>query len=693
MKGISLVALLLVRARCLDPELTKTNTKDPMTSLICTPAFTFSDTDQLPEEITFSCLNAVYTVSKTDFERDCSRAKKVLEESLNPQFAKGWEIFFTFLQKPSAWKFTTIEEFFQLVNCVLLTGSQGWIAAITKLPLEELCSDFQTAWKLLETLTHPEQSEDGLLRFLQTTFMQLSIRESQKDKPEHLRIVERRSTAMQDVRLSLVPQALVHHLTSLFSNLRHFCLTTPQLLPTLQTLLPQFKQLRHISLQVDPSRDFPLALFESCGQLERIIVEGSELPIRDTLAGINPFKNPQALPHLSHLTLRQVKLKDSLGSIVKLPNLSELDLKDSRLSSLQKSLRQLRDCKKLTSLNVSNLLPSGFFRECLDGFVTYRDGCHDSYLNGPTLLLSKALPNLNITPKPQMKDYRYFDEVIISQDQLNALNSPSKYVYAPNDVDSATNQQLAALLTQVKSEHKNWPVEDATHDDNVRYNGGYPKDMYPAYDHNRYKGLDPAYVNVSCIDCFDGRQRLAMQEPVSQNAKGKFWTMVEQDVSLIVMVKEQKDDPYYPVKAGEPVTYIGPKGQSIIVELIETMPISLNITRRTFKVGQKTVSHLQVNWVDNHGHDPDELLTLLHHIIAIEDQNPGATCVHCAAGVGRTGTLLGALFMLKRLQNQNKDVLFNLEALLRGLRQWRMWMILRSAQLRTLLDLFKLIQS
>jgi protein tyrosine phosphatase len=281
-------------------------------------------------------------------------------------------------------------------------------------------------------------------------------------------------------------------------------------------------------------------------------------------------------------------------------------------------------------------------------------------------------------------DNRQFDQVLLSP----AISGSALYIFSAQEVDFVSSIDLCALLTKVCVEHENWPAEVACQDENVLQNNGYPLNMYVPYDYNLPSG---PYINASVITSFDGRKRIATQEPLTFAARCRFWRMVEEEnVSLIVRAREFAFGSYFPIDSKEPKLF-----GTLSIELQETIQITKNATLRKLKVGSRIVSHLQIDWLDNEGFlDMQELLTILERIDAIErEAPPGATCIHCGAGVGRTGTIFGALFLYKRHLEMYAKALFNLDALLYGLRQWRMWMIVTDKQLRTLLNLFKYLQS
>lgn len=170
------------------------------------------------------------------------------------------------------------------------------------------------------------------------------------------------------------------------------------------------------------------------------------------------------------------------------------------------------------------------------------------------------------------------------------------------------------------------------------------------YDHNLIQSI-PHYINASPMQ-FGPHRYIAAQGPRA-NTFNEFWQMVfSENVSLIVSVTNEtedrkgwnsfKFDRFWPTFGME-------KYGEIDVELLNEEVVQEwdgrpeRLVRRSFIVrcdGQtRDVTHLHMeNWMDGGVIHPDSLYHLAMH--ADRHKQSGAITVHCAAGVGRTGTFI-----------------------------------------------------
>lgn len=182
----------------------------------------------------------------------------------------------------------------------------------------------------------------------------------------------------------------------------------------------------------------------------------------------------------------------------------------------------------------------------------------------------------------------------------------------------------------------------------------YPKNKenrwgFP-YDHNLIQSI-PHYINASPMQ-FGSHRYIAAQGPRA-NTFNEFWHMVwTEHVSLIVSVTNETEDrkgwnqfkfdrfwPTYDMECFGDIT------AQFLNETVlqEWAGRQERLIRRTFMVSHhhesRYITHLHMeNWMDGSVIHPDSLYHLSLH--ADRYKQNGAIAVHCAAGVGRTGTFI-----------------------------------------------------
>lgn len=196
----------------------------------------------------------------------------------------------------------------------------------------------------------------------------------------------------------------------------------------------------------------------------------------------------------------------------------------------------------------------------------------------------------------------------------------------------------------------------------------YPKNKenkwgFP-YDHNLIQSI-PHYINASPMQ-FGAHRYIAAQGP-RENTFNEFWHMVwSEGVLLIVSVTNEKEDQkdwsqfkfdrFWPVMGDE-------RYGNITVEFLKDQVIQEwegrqeRLLRRCFLVTYNNqtryITHLHMeNWMDSGVIHPDSLYHLTLH--ADKYKQNGAIAVHCAAGVGRTGTFIAFHSLYHDLLNAMK---------------------------------------
>lgn len=635
-----------------------------LSSILSWPAYFGPAVD---DDIVLCCQENSYRVSKELFESDLLFGKSLLQRGLDAKYAKGWAVFFAYLEGPSLYHYENVEVFEQLLHCVRLSGSNRWKAALRRIALEIKSTELEDAWKSLQTLNKPD--DETIIDAVQNSLAALCLEQGQ------MQPIAQYGHTVEKLQLELLPAQFA----SLFPNLCELTITTIRSWNLLGTIYPQNSTLRAITLQLSEHATIPLHVVEGCFGLQQLSVKGSNQSGAPAFfTGVQPFMAPNHLTNLREIVFKTVAIRQgTLGSLCSLPSLETLHLANSYLSPLQE-LQGLGTSSSLRWLRINDLSSFGTFTHCIDGPLTSLSAMnYGSFLKGALHLLKQKLPQIALEPPHLFTDYRTFAEVILLPD-----SSPFRpnYLYDLTTVDTVTVSELSALLSMANSEHFSLSAEVGCETDNATINNGYPSNVYAPYDYNRVTSVGP-YLNASICKGPDGRKRIACQEPRTPQARAHFWQMVEKEnVSLIVMVKEA-GEPYFPFNNAKIAV-------TILEERTETF-----FTFRRLQVNQKEVCHLQVKWDDNQGIDPVVFNTVLETVMPLEKNQQESTLIHCAAGVGRTGTFLAGIYLKYLLKSQPKVALFNLKALLLGMRQQRMFMVIATAQLICLLKLFKLIQS
>lgn len=171
------------------------------------------------------------------------------------------------------------------------------------------------------------------------------------------------------------------------------------------------------------------------------------------------------------------------------------------------------------------------------------------------------------------------------------------------------------------------------------------------YDHNLIQSI-PGYINASPME-FDSQRYIAAQGP-RQNTQDDFWHMVwAENVTLIVTVTNEQEmwKGLMQMKFERfwPRGYIQQYGQILVEQINDQFvkewedgraeKIRLRLYNVTNNDQKRQIAHLHLeNWPDNGVVHPESLIALAEH--TDEWKQNGTIAVHCAAGVGRTGTFI-----------------------------------------------------
>ncbi|CAO2637004.1 Receptor-type tyrosine-protein phosphatase V [Lemmus lemmus] len=240
------------------------------------------------------------------------------------------------------------------------------------------------------------------------------------------------------------------------------------------------------------------------------------------------------------------------------------------------------------------------------------------------------------------------------------------------------HQAFFQEFEELKEVGKEQPRLEAEHPDNTTKNR-YPHVL--PYDHSRVRLAQLAgephsdYINANFIPGYSHPQEfIATQGPLKRTLED-FWRLVwEQQVQVIIMLTVGMEngrvlcEHYWPVNS-TPVTH-----GHITIHLLGEEPEE-EWTRREFQLQHGTqqkqlrVKQLQfTTWPDHSVPEaPSSLLTfveLVREQVHVT-QGKGPTLVHCSAGVGRTGTFVALLRLLKQLEEEQTVDVFNTVYMLR----------------------------
>jgi protein tyrosine phosphatase len=140
------------------------------------------------------------------------------------------------------------------------------------------------------------------------------------------------------------------------------------------------------------------------------------------------------------------------------------------------------------------------------------------------------------------------------------------------------------------------------------------------------------YYNGSLIIIND-LQFIAMEAPSAQTLPRFFYALLDTNTSLLVRLTPQKENNV------EVCFHYWNKNDKLII------PIHKN--------NQKEIDYLSTDdWSDNTATNVTTLLDLILKAKTIYNPNNGPMAVHCAGGVGRTGTFIAAYCIIKEIDKQ-----------------------------------------
>ncbi|XP_067673966.1 receptor-type tyrosine-protein phosphatase H-like isoform X2 [Haliotis asinina] len=191
------------------------------------------------------------------------------------------------------------------------------------------------------------------------------------------------------------------------------------------------------------------------------------------------------------------------------------------------------------------------------------------------------------------------------------------------------------------------------------------------------------YINANYIPGYKSpREYIATQGPMTGTVSD-FWRMIwEQDVSIIIMLSDllekgkPKVDKYWPDNLKEPVQY-----GDIIVEMINYSPLNkyvMKIFQLTVGEESRKVRHYFLpGWQDFGANlTPDDVISFVRDVrMQTKPTDKGPICVHCSAGVGRTGTYISLDVFKQAIDEENFEKELDVFDFVMKMRENRSYMV------------------
>ncbi|XP_071114596.1 tyrosine-protein phosphatase 10D-like [Haliotis cracherodii] len=208
---------------------------------------------------------------------------------------------------------------------------------------------------------------------------------------------------------------------------------------------------------------------------------------------------------------------------------------------------------------------------------------------------------------------------------------------------------------------------------------------------------DSDYINANYIPGYNSpREYIATQGPMTGTV-ADFWRMLwEQDVNIIIMLSDllekgkPKVDRYWPENINEPVQH-----GEIIVEMINYSPLNkyvIKIFKITKRDESRKVRHYFLpGWQDFGANlTSDDVISFVRDVrMTIKPTEKGPICVHCSAGVGRTGTYVSLDVFMQAIDEENFDKELDVFDFVMRMRENRSYMVQTEKQYIFIYDTIK----
>nr|CCC93809.1 putative tyrosine specific protein phosphatase [Trypanosoma congolense IL3000] len=165
------------------------------------------------------------------------------------------------------------------------------------------------------------------------------------------------------------------------------------------------------------------------------------------------------------------------------------------------------------------------------------------------------------------------------------------------------------------------------------------------------------YINGNFVDLDLPHKFVACQAPVPQGMPDFLETLAHGKVNLVLMLTKLREggvlkaDRYWPEEGEEELSFPLPEGGVVTVRMDPEVPYevdsTLDITRRKLIInmpGKPPHQLLQVQYTGWPDHGVPESAAAFDALLSVikDSTTTSPILIHCSAGIGRTGTLIGA---------------------------------------------------
>ena len=289
----------------------------------------------------------------------------------------------------------------------------------------------------------------------------------------------------------------------------------------------------------------------------------------------------------------------------------------------------------------------------------------------------------------------------VPTDLLPPYTSLEEHVFSVEIVQSEFKERVTDLweneFDQLTEEYNSlggiemrYPAEVAV-SDAIRGKNRY-RNILP-YDRSRVVlSSDPLvpgsdYINASHIPGSLVSQRFISSQGPKENTVNDFWQMLwENRVKHLVMLTrvvergKKKCEQYWPDKVGDGV-HMGPFYVTLVNLVRENLWVSREMVVRKGAKEKQLVKQFQfVGWPDFEApRFPQDLILFMRKVKYEIGQDTSTLCVHCSAGVGRSGTFISLFNLMEAIANGSDISIFNV---VNDMREYRPQMVQSWAQYR-----------
>ncbi|KHJ94591.1 Protein-tyrosine phosphatase, partial [Oesophagostomum dentatum] len=231
--------------------------------------------------------------------------------------------------------------------------------------------------------------------------------------------------------------------------------------------------------------------------------------------------------------------------------------------------------------------------------------------------------------------------------------------------------------------------------------GNRPKTAWDAHpDKNRYRevfcidatrvaltwpsGSNSDYIHANWVNSVEKKKKFICTQGPMEKTVDDFWRMIWQEkcrsIVMLCNVMEcgkQKCEQYWPLKADQPMKLAsGLTVKSLSTDSIESSVVLTKIEMSDSSGAKHSVEHFHwTDWPDR-GVPSSTTLAIFRMLRRVNRLTP--CVVHCSAGIGRTGTVVGIDLVYRRLEKGEKDI--NLLKVVTELREMRHGAVQMDAQ-------------